>query len=433
MAQKKQTLDKIVAKVGMQNIKASDIESQFYEMKANDDSIDDSTKCGLMESALLQALYVEKANRDSLWVSDDQIESELDNRMRYFIYQYKTEENIMRITGKSIQQMKDDFRPKIKNQMLAKQVQSQIFSSVKVNPREVKAFFDEIPKDSLPKYGAQVEVSQLILIPKASQEIEQYTYEKMVDLRREIIEDGKSFDIMAGIYSQDPGSKNNGGELGYITKDQVVPAFANNVFKLSDGEISQVFRSRYGYHIAQMMKREGDKAKVRHILIKPTITNSDVQKYLDSLNHIKGEIDSGRIGFQKAVGKYSQDEGSKMTGGFILDASGNSFVDLDMLDPQALKIVDTLKVGEVSSAHVFQNPATGETETRILFLKNRTKPHIANLDEDYDKIQRLALQRKQYLHQETWVRENINDYYVEITEDYADCENVSRIRSFIVQ
>ncbi len=432
-AQKKQTLDKIVAKVGSQNIKASDIESQYYELRANDENISDTTRCGLMESALLQALFVAKAERDSIWVPEEQVEAELDNRLRYFVYQYGSEENIMRITGKSLQQMKDDFRPKIKNQMLAKQVQNEIFAAVKVNPREVTDFYNSIPQDSLPKYGAQVEVAQLILIPKASDEIEQYTYQKMVDLRKEIVEDGKSFDIMAGIYSQDPGSKNNGGELGIITKDQVVPAFANNVFKLADGEISQVFRSRYGYHIAQMMKRDGDKAKVRHILMKPTVTNADMDKYLDSLSYIRGQIDSGKISFQKAVGKYSQDDQSKMTGGFVLDANGNSFVELDLLDPQALKIVDTLEVGKVSAPHLFQDQNTGETEARIIYLKNKTKPHVANLEDDYDNIQRLALQQKQFEEQEIWVRDNVNDYYVEITNDYSDCENVNRIRSFIAQ
>ncbi len=398
-------------------------------MRAAGEAVSDSAKCDMLESAILEELFFEKANRDSITLTDEQVESELDNRVRYFVYQYGSEENLIRITGKSIQQFKDKFRPRIKKQMLAQQVQQKIISSVKVNPREVEAYYKSIPEDSLPYFSSQVEVAQVILMPKASKEVEDYTYKKMTELRKEIVEDGKSFEIMAGIYSEDPGSRNKGGELGFITKEQVVPEFASNAFKLQDGEISPVFRSKFGYHIVQMMERDGEKAKVRHILIRPNITSADIANYEDSLLYIKGQIDSGNITFSEAVGKYSSDEQSKMTGGFILDQAGNSMVNIDMLDADAVKIIDTLKVGETSMPHLYTNTATGENSLRIIYLKNKTAPHKANLNDDYNRIQVMALQDKQYIYMQDWVKDNLNQYYVEIDEDY-NCDNIKKLQGY---
>ncbi len=425
----RQVLDKIIAKVGTQIIKASDIELQLYEMKAAGEDVADSSKCDMLESAILEDLFYEKANRDSIELTSEQVESELDNRIRYFVYQYGSEENLMRITGKSIQQFKDKFRPRIKKQILAQRVQQSIISSVRVNPREVTEFYNSIPADSLPYFSSQVEVSQIVMTPKASKEVEDYTYNKLNDIRKEIVEEGKSFDILAGIYSEDPGSRNNGGELGYITKDQVVPEFASNAFKLKDGEISPVFRSKFGYHIVEMQELQGDKAKVRHILIRPNITSKDIELYQDSILLVKKQIDSGEISFAEAVGKYSTDDQSKMTGGYILDQGGNSMINIDQLDATAVQIIDTLKVGETSMPHLFSNQATGENSLRIIYLKNKTAPHKANLDEDYNRIQSMTLQKKQYEYMEKWLRDNISQYYLEIDEDY-NCENIKKINSY---
>ncbi len=426
----KQILDKIIAKVGTQIIKASDIEGQYYELKDAGESVGDSAKCDMLESALLENLFYEKAERDSMLVTADEVEAELENRIRYFVYQYGSEENLMRVTGKSLQQFKDQFRPKIKKQLQAQRTQQSIISNVKVNPREVAEFYNAIPKDSLPYFSSQVEIAQIVMSPKASEEVEEYTYKKMEGLRSEIVDDGKSFDILAGIYSEDPGSRNNGGELGFITKEQVVPEFASNAFKLDEGEVSPVFRTVYGYHIVQVMEREGEKVKARHILIVPNVTSKDIEKYEDSLNYIADQIRSKEISFPQAVGQYSTDDQSKLTGGFILDRSGNSFVNIDQLDPDAVNIIDTLEVGEISAPHLYTNASTGEKALRILFLKAKTQPHQANLDDDYNRIQAMALQEKQYKYMEQWVQRNIKEFYVEIDDDYG-CENIQTFKSYL--
>jgi peptidyl-prolyl cis-trans isomerase SurA len=300
-------------------------------------------------------------------------------------------------------------------------MQGQIMEKVKVTPQEIEKFYSSLPQDSLPPYPATVEMGQIVIKPKVDPEVEQLAKEKLEGIRKEIVENGKSFATMAGIYGMD-GTKDNGGELDINRKD-FDAQFVSAAYRLQPGEISPVVKTKFGYHIIQMVRRMGDEAKVRHIVIVPEITNSDLQTGLKKLDSVRADLVSGKITFAEAVGKYSTDEQSKMTGGMVYDQSGNSVLAVGDLDREMSQAVGELKVGEYSQPQIFvENPNAGSARaTRILYMKNRTDPHVLNLKDDYAKIQQGALSKKQSEYLNKWVAERVNSYYVRIDPEYQDC------------
>ncbi len=355
------------------------------------------------------------------------LEGQLENRIRYFISQYGTVEKLEEIAGKTVYQIKDDYRPIFKEQLQFQRMQGQIMSNVKITPQEVRAFYDKIPKDSLPFYPSTVEVGQIVFRPDINKEVEDYAIERLETIRKEILAGKSSFDVMAGIYSEDPGSRDNGGDLGIMGRDELVPEFAAAAFRLENGEISPVVKTSFGFHIVQMMNRQGEKAKLRHILIKPIITEDMVKLTLSKADSVRANLVSDKITFSAAVAKYSKDDASKMSGGMITNfQTGASSLLIEELDPVVALSVNEMKVGEYSQVLDYVDPRTGDRLVRILYLKSRTEPHKANLKDDYSKIQQVAFSEKQNTYLMNWLEEHINSFYIKIDPEYSECENISK-------
>ncbi len=422
-----QVMDKIIGIVGNKIILHSELQAQLEQMKTQSPALDeDKISCDIMENLLGQKLLSEQADRDSVMVGEEELEGQLDNRIRYFVRQYGSEEKLLEITGKTVYQLKDQFRDIYREQLQAQKMQGQIMSAIKITPTEVRNFYDKIPVDSLPFYPAQVEVGQLVIKPPVSKEVEEYTIEKLEDIRKQLLEGKQSFDIMAGIYSEDPGSRDKGGDLGLMDRNELVPEFATAAFRLQNGEISPVVKTRFGYHIVQMVSRQGDKAKLRHILLKPAITGSDIKQGLVKLDSIRNLIVSGKLTFAEAVGKFSTDEQTKMTGGMFVNPENNSsFVEMNQLDPGAVLMVDTMKIGSYSNAMEYNDQNSGDRVCRILYLKNRTEPHKANLKDDYNKIMQVALADKQNKKLFQWLDEHISAFYIMLDPEFASCDRLS--------
>jgi len=420
---KAQTADKIIAIVGKKRIVLqSELEVQIIQMKMQDPNYNDTMKCKLLEQMIVQKLLVEQAERDSLVVSDEEIEGTLDNRIRYFVSMYGSKEKMEQATGKTIYQLKEEYRETFKEQLLAEKTQAQLLQTVKITPSEVKAFFDKL--DNLPFFPATVEVGEIVIAPPVSPELDEYARVRLEKVRKEIVTDSKDFGAMAGINSQDPGSRDNDGDLGTISRTDVVPEFATAAFKLQNGEVSQVIKSKFGYHIIQMVERKGEQAHVRHILIRPERTSADFQKSLNKLDSVRAELVSGKTTFNEAGGKYSTDDNSKRTGGMRTDPnSGGTALEIDKLDPTLALMMDSLKVGSFSQPHVYTNES-GEKSCRIVYLKRRTEPHKANLTDDYSKIQHVALSQKQTKKVEQWIKEKLPSYYLHIDPEYTTCKNL---------
>jgi peptidyl-prolyl cis-trans isomerase SurA len=420
-----QVANKIIGQVGNKIILQSDLNELYNQEKQGRPNIGDEDKCSMFYNLLAQQILIEQAGRDSVIVTDEEVDNILDNRIRVMMQQYGSKEAFEEANGgRTIYQLKEEYRSFFKDKAIADRMQGQIMEKVKVTPQEIEAFYKNLPQDSLPPYPATVEMGQIVIKPTVDPEIDQLAKEKLEGIRKEIVENGKSFASMAGIYSMD-GTKDNGGEMD-ITRKEVDPQFASAAYRLQPGEISPVIKSKFGYHIIQMVRRMGDEAKVRHIIIIPEVTNVDLQKGLKKLDSIRADLVSGKLSFAEAVGKYSTDEQSKMTGGMVYDNNtGSPVLALDGLDREMAQVVGEMKVGEYSQPQIFvENPNTGSRATRILFMKTRTDPHILNLKDDYAKIQQGALSKKQSEYINKWINERIDTYYIKIDPEYQNCKEL---------
>lgn len=428
-AQSQQTADKIIAVVGKGSIiLQSELMAEMQNFLQQDESLADadSLSCMILEQMVLRKVMVEQAERDSIIIPPEEVEATLENRVRYFTSLYGSKERLEEISGKTIYQLKEENRDLIREGLLTERMQQTILANVHITPAEVQKFFHSIPVDSLPFFPATVEVGQIVIDPPVNPEIEAYAREKLNNIRKEILEDGKDFEIMAGLYSEDPGSRDQGGNLGTIGRMDVVPEFASAAFKLQNGEISPVIETKFGFHIIQMVRRQGEMAQLRHILIRPNRTSADFRKSLDKLDSVRAELVSGKISFGAAVARYATDEMSSRTGGMILDPqTGSSELSIDQLDPALALMIDSLKVGGFSQPHIFTQD-NGERSTRIIYLKSMTAPHKANLKDDYSRIQQAALQQKRGWAMDEWIQKKSSSYYIRIDPEFKDCASLQR-------
>ena len=430
-AQELQNADRIIAVVGKNRIiLESELEQQAQQASVQQNNgvvLTDSLRCLLFQEMVMGKMLVEQAERDSLLVSPEEVDAMLENRVRYFIRLYGSKEKLEEMTGKTVYQMKEDNRDVIKEQMMSDKVKSKLLENVKVTPAEVQAFYNKLPKDSLPFFPATIEVGEIVMDPPTNQELDAYAREKLADIRKQIVIDGKSFETMAGLYSEDPGSRDNGGRYDGVTRDGgFAPEFVSAAFKLQNGEVSPIIKTKFGYHIIQMIQRKGEQIDIRHILIIPQHTETDYQAAMNKLDSIRALIIAGKMTFSEAVGKYSTDDNSKMTGGMIADQhTGATQLELDQLDPQLALMVDSLKPGAISQPQKFKTPQ-GELSTRIVMLKSRTDPHKANLIDDYSKIQNVAKAQKEQDKMDAWIIEKLPTYYLKLDPAYSNCAGLKK-------
>ena len=419
-AQNNVLIDEVVANVGDNVILMSDIESQYvnYRMQGNIDNAS-AIRCQILDNLLFQKLLLTQAQLDSVEVTDQRVDSELDRRLRYYIAQFGSKEKFEEFYDKSIFEIKEEFREIIRDQMLTEQVQQNITMDVKITPSEVKAFYNRIPTDSLPLINTEYQIGQIVRKPEISQKELDIAREKIKGIRERVME-GESFETLAVLYSEDPGSAKEGGFIGTIGRGDTYPEFEAAAFNLKNGEISDVIKSEAGYHIIQMIQRKGDYVDVNHILIRPKVNPYDLQDAFDYLDSIAGVIKSDTLSFEDAAKEYSDDPGKINGGMMITPLSGSTWFSADELDPQVFFVIDKLEVGEISEA-VKMTTEEGTDAFRILYLKARTTPHRANLKDDYNKIQQWAQQEKETNALAKWVREKSEKTYVNIDEKYLQC------------
>ncbi len=418
-----QVIDEIVAVVADKIIMRSDIEIAFEQMSRESGITHDSLRCMIFEQKLIESLLVLKAQVDSLPVSDERVDAELEERIRYFAQQYGGEKALEEIYGKSISEIKASNREKIKNNQLASAMMAKIVKDVKVTPTDVKNFYNEIPTDSLPYFSSEVELAQIIIEPKISKESKQVAYEKIVDLRKRIVEDGDKFSTLAQLYSDDKGSALKGGELGYFGRGMMVPEFEGAAFRLKPDSISRIIETKYGYHIIQAIQRKGDEVNARHILIMPKVYSSDIELSRRKLDSIIQLIKMDSLSFEEAAQKFSDDEQTKNSGGFIGSGSlGATKIPVDELSKELNINVQSMEVGKMTEPELIILPGPDQKRAwRIYYLKSESAPHRANLKDDYQKLQAMAFNKKQQDTREKWMERYRKQFYIQISENYANC------------
>ncbi len=419
----KVVVDKVIAKIGSELVLLSELEEQYAYAASQQGPLPSNARCAILEQLLAQKLLLNQAKLDSIEVSDEEVETQLSARFERILQMMGGDtEQFEAYYGQSIPEARESMRAELKSQLLTDRMRSQVLGSKKVTPSEVKAFFDRIPSDSLPYFNSEVEIREIVMKPKINAEQERIAKEKLEEIRRRIMEDGEDFAELARKYSDDPGSGRQGGDLGMTKRGSFVPEFEAAAYNLEPKEISKIIKSEFGFHLIQLIERRGNSIHTRHILIKPEITDADLELTRHKLDSIRHLIMADSITFSRAVKRFSNDKVQSYNndGLMVNPQSGNAIFEIGDLEPDIYFTIDTMKIGEVSAPIQYRDP-TGEVLYRVILLQSRTSPHKASLSLDYSKIQVAAVNEKKARFLSEWIEGKIDVTFIDIDKDYQDC------------
>ena len=423
---KKIVADKIIAVVGDKVILKSDIDNSIVDMQRQNIEIPANARCSMLEQAMGIKALVLQAEKDSLPVTDEEVETIIDNRIRSFIAQFGSKDELEKVAGKTIYQLKEDFREPIRDQELAKAMRNKVVENVHITPKEVNEYYNKIPKDSLFLYESEVEISQIIIFPKAHRDAEEYAIEQLKNIKAQVESGKKDFASLASIYTMDPGSKETGGQYDVNRySKELDPVWLGKAFTLKPGQVSNPFKTRFGYHIMQLISRAGDDASVRHILLIPQVTSYEIKEGMTKLDSIRDLLVAGKIDFGAAVNRFSDDESSKFTAGQVTGRDGSTYVTIDQLDKDMVAMLKDLKIGQYAHPTEYVDER-GKKGIRIVYLKTRTEPHRENLKDDYNRVAQRALEEKKNDVLEEWFNKKVITYYILIDDEYKSCPEMTK-------
>ncbi len=415
-------LDRVIAVVGNQVVLTSEVEEQYFQMQARGMYPRRDEKCRIFEDLLFQKMLIVQAAIDSVEVTEKQVETEVDSRIRQFIQQIGSERALEEYFGKSIAEIRESFMDPIRDQLLARRMQGEITKDIKITPSEVKRYFSEIPKDSLPIIDATYEMAQIQKKPEMTKDEEKVLRDKLSGIRKRIVEDGESFQTLAVLYSEDPGSSRNGGLMSGVSRGDLVPEFASAVFSLDLNEVSEIVETEFGIHIIKLISKQGDKVDFRHILLIPKVSSESKLKAKEYLDSIANVIRTDTLTFEQAAMRFSDDEDTRLAGGLLTNPyTGTSQFEAKHIDPSINFALRDLKVGEISDAFEAKSK-TGQVVFKVLHLIKKTKAHTVNMNDDYQMIQDMALAKKKEDEIKRWVEEKQKETYVKVEGKYSECK-----------
>lgn len=414
-------IDKVVAIIGRQIVMHSDIETQKMQIKAQNYAVPEDIDCQILEQGMYQKLLVNQAIVDTVEVSEAQVNAETDRRINYYVSQIGSEEKLEEYYKKSMDEIREDLLDIVKEQLTAQNMEDEVTRNVTVTPQEVRDCFKSLPKDSLPMINTEFEIEQLSVSPK----IEETEILRIKDRLREFkdrVAKGESFATLAVLYSEDPGSAMKGGELGFMSRNDLVAEFSAVAFNLVPNEVSKVVKTEYGYHIIQLIEKRGERMNCRHILLKPQISANEKKNAMLRLDTIRQKIVNKEITFKEACWMFSDDEDTRLNGGVMLNPyTGTSLFEAEQLDPKVATAIRNLEVGEISKPFEAEDDQ-GNTVCKIVLLRSKTSPHKANLAQDYQRIQNLAIEKKKGDVLEDWLAKTIESTYIKIDDDFKKCK-----------
>jgi peptidyl-prolyl cis-trans isomerase SurA len=426
----KAIIDKIVASVGGEIIFLSELQEQISYARERQTTLPPNFECEALQNLVMQKLLVNQAKLDSIEIKDEEVETQLDARIeRLLSYFNQDPKGIEDYYGQSIDIIKEQMRGDMRNQILAERMQGEITSKATITPSEVKDFFKKIPKDSLPYFNAEVEIREIVHKPKVNATQKGIAREKIDDIRKRIVEGKEDFGVLAKKYSDDPGSGAQNGDLGWQKRGTFVPEFEAMAYKLDKEQISTVVETEFGFHVIQLIERRGNLIHARHILIKPTITDEDLELAKSKLDSVRTRIMKDSMPFSVAVKLYSDKNVQSFNndGRVANPRSGNTFYEMADLPTNIFFAIDGIKTGEVS-APIESSQDEGDKFFRIVMVQSRTKPHKADLKQDYNKIQTAALEQKKASFTEKWVIERLRNTYLQFDSLYGGCPNLIEMK-----
>lgn len=419
-----EVVDEIIAKVDDHIILKSELEQAYIGFLSSEQarSYDGDARCLILRSFIENKVLLAMAEIDSVILDDSRVDYELQGRMQRIIQQFGSERAIQEAYGKSVDQFMNELRPGIEEQLLIREQEENILSTVTVTPAEVRKFYNSIPKDTLPLYGIEYEVGVIVKVPEpSSQEIERVK-SQLIKIREQAL-NGSSFEILATSYSEGP-SAGNGGNLGFATRGSMDPSYEAGALSLKPGEISMPIESSFGIHLIQLIERRGNEYNSRHIIMKPKPSEADVQASMNFLDSLRKEILADSISFERAAQQYSDDASTSSNGGYISGPYGANRIPAANIDPTLYFAIDAMKEGEISKAASIQ--ADAETKAaRIIFFKRKIPPHRANLNQDYEKLKAATTQMKRAQKKLDYLREKMQEVYIQIDPEFNRCDIIN--------
>ena len=421
--QAQRLVNQIVAQVGDNIILWSDIETQRLQLPEKERG-QDGKSCQILEQLLLEELLVNQALIDSLEVSDEQVDAEMENRLRIMEGKMGGRDNLESFYGKSTIAIKEEFRVIIKNKMLAQEMQRKITGDVSVTPKEVAAFFDKLPKDSIPFINMKLSFQQIVQFPELTAADKKLAFDQLVDIRKQIVSGSRTFESMARLKSMDPGSASQGGKI-VASKGMMVPQFEAVVFDLKPGEVSEIVETMYGYHIIKLVSRKGDEYTCLHILIMPEYNSENISKASARIDSCYQSLSRNEITWDEAVLRYSNDDATRQNKGVITNPyTLDIYWDMEQLneiDQQIYLLTDALENGGVSIPSLYTDIYERKQGIRIVRLQNRVEAHKANLEQDYALIKLAAENDKKQRILDQWTQSKIPNAYIRIDTQFEDC------------
>lgn len=415
-------VDFVLAKIGNQIVLRSELEAEIEQIKESGEVVSDELRCAIFHELIKRKLMIMQAELDSIPVSEDQVEDELNRRLSYFAGQMGGEKKLEEYLGKSLTEYKKEMRPKMRQQLLSRTMESKITGDLKISPSEVKEYFNKIPKDSIPLIKAEFELGQIIINPQSSDLAKEYALESIRKIREDIVLRGADFGKMARNFSDDRYTAERGGALDEFGRGEMVPEFERAAFKLQKDSISPIIETKYGFHIIKMIERRGERVEVLHILIRPKLTSYDVQDAIHLADSIRNVFIKNDATFCELASKYSDDDQTKGACGMFTDPqTGSSKISIEYLDKQMMSAVSKLMPGQLSEPEIVDMP-NGIKAIRLFYLKSETQPHQANLKDDYPRIQFNALEKKREEVMNEWLMKRLEKTYIEINDEYLKCD-----------
>lgn len=414
-------VDKIIAKVDNYIVLKSELETAYQAYLAEGNSQSQEARCELFNRLIINKLMVAKAEIDSVIVTDIEVDGNTEQRMAMILQNSgNSPEQLERTYGKTLEQIKLELREQIREQLIAREMTSRITKDITVTPAEIKRFFNKIPADSLPFYSSDVEVAQIVRTAKVSAAQEEEARKKLIDIRERLLK-GENFTELAMKNSEDQSAQYNGGELGYVGRGAMVPEFEAQAFKLKLGEISQPFKSPFGFHIMQLIDRRGNEYNSRHILISAVPSDDDIKQAEKFLDSIRSKVITDKLKFEQVAKEISDDANTKGLGGFFTDEDGSTRISMRDIDPVVYLNIDTMKVGNISKPLRYRTD-DGKEAVRILYFKTKLAPHVANLKDDWSRIQSAALAEKKDITLDKWFTKARQDVFINIDPIYNSCK-----------
>jgi peptidyl-prolyl cis-trans isomerase SurA len=418
-------VDEIIWVVGNEPILLSDVEETRISSEAYGQPVY-NPYCTIPEQIAVNKLFVHQAELDSVTVSESDVIRAVDNRINESIQAFGSREALEQMYGRSVSQMRENLKKQYREQMMADEVRQKLTTDVKATPAEVREYFKNVPNDSLPFIPTQVEVQIITSVPEVPRAEVERIENKLREYARRVNSGEADFSTLAKFYSED-GSARNGGELGYMGRNQLVPEFANVAFTLNDPKkVSKIVRSEYGYHIIQLIDKKGDKINVRHILLKPHIDDSEIEKGIARLDSIANDIRANKFTFDAAALALSDDKDTRNNHGLMANVDQqngtvSSRFEMQDLPADVAKVVDTLSVGQISRAFRMTNDK-GQEVCAVVMLKNRIEGHPANMTEDFQTLRDVVVNKRKEEKIEQWIKDKIKTTYVRISPNWRNCK-----------